>query len=264
MGRVQGGLDPVRAAAPADVPLDSPERLNHRQRPLATRVGRDDWAVTTVLGRRPLPRRRPGRCGAGCRRRAGRGLNRHQPLKRVYWERCCSAWSVGSGSPAGSNGFRQGAPVGAMWCTFRVTTVIPCTSAVAARRPSMSGRGSGMPSRPHRSATAASTSTMRSLNRARVLSSHERKAIAEAGSRRSTRSVPRRSSPNVRTLRKSSSGVRSSIQERTSGLARWRLRSSEITLVSTRYFTVQRRAARSAAGRSRHRLRPRASRGDDR
>ena len=115
-----------------------------------------------------------------------------------------------------------------------------------------------------RSATAPSTFTIRSRNRVRVRSSQARKATAERGSRRATRSAPRRSSPNVRTLRNSSSGLRSRNQVVTNWLARSRLRSSETTFVSRRYFTVQPAAAPSAPGRSRHRRRRQAAQGDDR
>ena len=41
------------------------------------------------------------------------------------------------------HGFRRETPVDAKSLVFRVTTVIPCTSAVAAIRPSRTGRGSG-------------------------------------------------------------------------------------------------------------------------
>ena len=66
-----------------------------------------------------------------------------------------------------------------------------------------------VPSLPQRSATAPSTLTIRPRNRVRVRSSEARKAPAERGSRRETRSVPRRNSPSVRTLTNSSCGLRS-------------------------------------------------------
>ena len=52
------------------------------------------------------------------------------------------------------NGFKQRTPVRSTSWVFRVTRVIPRTFAVAAKSPSMTGKGSGALSRPHSSAAA--------------------------------------------------------------------------------------------------------------
>ncbi len=121
-----------------------------------------------------------------------------------------------------SKGLKQRTPAGATCFTLRVTTMRSCTNAVAATRASTSDNGSGIPVRPQRSATARSTSGIRSRNWCRMRSDHYPKAKALFGSRRRTRSTPWRNSPNVRTLRKSSCGccLRNQSRERGSRLLR--------------------------------------------
>ena len=66
---------------------------------------------------------------------------------------------------SGSNGFRTSAPVEAKSRALRVTTVNPCTSAVAASRPSTAGRLRRALSHPHCSAIRRSMPMIRSANR---------------------------------------------------------------------------------------------------
>jgi len=61
-------------------------------------------------------------------------------------------------------GLNISTPVGSKSATFRVTTVIPCTSAVAAISASRCGRGSGTFSLAQRCATAISTARIRPSN----------------------------------------------------------------------------------------------------
>lgn len=63
-----------------------------------------------------------------------------------------------------SHGSSQSTPIGTKSAAFRVTTVSPCTSAVAAINASCAGRGSGTCSCAHRSATALSTGRIRPAN----------------------------------------------------------------------------------------------------
>jgi sialidase-1 len=84
-----------------------------------------------------------------------------------------------------------GTPVGSKSITFRVATVIPCTSAVAAISASLMGRGSGTCSFALRFAIAVSIDKTRPVNAGRTwLSSQARSMAPCVGSRRSESSTP--------------------------------------------------------------------------
>lgn len=157
------------------------------------------------------------------------------------------------------NGSSQRTPVVATSRTFRVTRVRSCTNAVAARRPSTVGTGSGTFSSPHRLATAVSMGSRRSPNRSTSDSSHCASPSAAARSRRRIDSTPRRSSPATSTLVNRSRSTASSNQRRTPVSARGPFRSSDRTLVSSSQVTTGSSWACRAGGRSRRRRRHRAS-----
>lgn len=89
------------------------------------------------------------------------------------------------------HGFRTSTPVGSKSATLRVTTVMPCTSAVAAMRPSRTGRGSGTWRRALRCATAVSTDRIRPAKAGKTCAfSHVRNMAPCDGSRRSASNTP--------------------------------------------------------------------------
>ena len=151
-----------------------------------------------------------------------------------------------------TNGFTTGTPVRTTSFTFRVASVRPWTLAVAARRPSTTGRGSGTFSRPHSSAIARSTGRIR-LPCARTSRRSQRSnAAAARRSRRRMLSIPRRISPTVRTLRRMESGSSDSNHLLTRELPRTPFRSSARTLVSSRNFTAAPSVRSPSAGQNRH------------
>ena len=134
-------------------------------------------------------------------------------------------------------------PVGAKSETFRVTTVIPWTNAVAAMSASRSGRLSGTWSPAQRRTTAVSTGKIRPANAVITCRSSQDLSTAPcAGSRRSTRSTPISISRTVITDRNNLAAGMPSAQAMTSvfALRVLPLLISAMTLVSTRNIrTVQ-------------------------
>jgi len=136
-----------------------------------------------------------------------------------------------------ANGSSRDTPVAAICATLRVTSVKPCTLAVAARSPSIGGRGLGIPIIAQASAMGSSTGRTRSPNPALNCENHRSKDLACSGSRLRFSSIPRRSSASTKTLVPVSiTGVRAAHRV-TFGSALSRLRSSDMTFVSSRNFT---------------------------
>src|ERR1019366_2682863 len=75
-------------------------------------------------------------------------------------------------APHGENGLSKDTPVREMSATLRVTSVSPCTLAVAARSPSISGKGSGTLSRAQASAIDSSIGSTRSASLLRICANH--------------------------------------------------------------------------------------------
>ena len=99
--------------------------------------------------------------------------------------------SVARYTEAPSHGLRTATPVGSKSATLRVTTDMPCTSAVAAIRASRTGRGSGTCSRALRWATAVSTTRMRPAKAGKTWPFSQARNIAPwDGSRRSASKTP--------------------------------------------------------------------------
>ena len=101
-------------------------------------------------------------------------------------------------------GFKVSTPNGPKSATLRVTTVIPWVNAVAAMRASLSGRGSGTWSVPHRARHGGIDGENAARERPgnTFPSSHRRRTAACAGSRRATPSTPFSNSRIVMTDRK--------------------------------------------------------------
>ena len=98
-----------------------------------------------------------------------------------------------------SIGFRTGTPVGSKWRTLRVTTVKPCSSAVAAMSRSALSWPRVADNRPHRRAVAVSTDRILSLYQASTRSSQRANSRAKDGSRCCCCVMPRSISPTVTT-----------------------------------------------------------------
>ena len=97
----------------------------------------------------------------------------------------------------GANGSSTGTPVGSKCRTLRVTTVKPCSSAVAAISRSAPSWRRAPESRPHRLAVNKSTARIRSPYNASTPSNHAASTRANAGSRCRWRTIPRSISPAV-------------------------------------------------------------------
>src|SRR6185312_7068151 len=97
-----------------------------------------------------------------------------------------------------AHGLSNFTPIDAKSLALRVTTVIPCTRAVAAMRASRSALGSGTCRWAQRLATTVSTGRIRSANSGRTwLSSQMRKALPCFESLRSTSRTPNSNSSTV-------------------------------------------------------------------
>ena len=131
------------------------------------------------------------------------------------------------------HGLNVTTPVRSKSRTLRVTTVIPCTNAVAAINASRSDRGSGTCSRAQRWATTVSTGSMRPSNCNNTCSSiHARKAAPCFASFRAVCNAPSSSSSTVIAERKRLATAVLRAHAKTFGFALPGRRSSETTLVS--------------------------------
>ena len=161
-------------------------------------------------------------------------------------------------SPRGANGSSTGTPVGSKCRTVRVTTVRPCSIAVAAISRSVPSWPRVPHKRPQRRAVDASTERTRSPYSDRTVSSHAARTPANAGSRDCCLAIPRSISATDTTLTYRSAVRCSAIHRPTRGF-RTGLRSSDNTSVSTRNITD--RPAGTAAEYARTPRRPAGSRG---
>ena len=98
------------------------------------------------------------------------------------------------------NGSKIATPVRATSAVLRVTNINPCTLAVAASNPSMSGKGSGTLKSAQASAIGSSIGSTLSPSRVRICANQRSKAAACWASRRRFSSMPRRISARTRTL----------------------------------------------------------------
>ena len=137
---------------------------------------------------------------------------------------------------AHSKGFSVGTPVGSKWRTLRVTTVRPCSRAVAAINRSAPSCPRVADNCPHLRAVAASTIRIRSLYQASTRSNQRASSPAKDGSRGCCCVMPRSISPTVTTLMYKSA-VRWVSTQRTASGCRSRLRSADSTSVSRRNIT---------------------------
>ena len=137
---------------------------------------------------------------------------------------------------AGSNGFKQRTPRRSMSLRFRVTSVMPWASAVAASSESTLAKGSRAFIRPQTCATRSSMGSTRSPNDVRISCSQCSSAAARCRFRGRSRSIPCRISPTTRTLRKSSSSRVSRYHAATWRSQRRPLPTSDMMFVSIRYI----------------------------
>ena len=133
-------------------------------------------------------------------------------------------------------GLNIGTPIGSKCRTFRVTTVRPCSSAVAAMSRSAPSFPRVADNCPHLRAVAVSTESIRSLYQASTRSSHRASSWAKDGLRCCCCATPRSISPTVTTLMYMSDDRCASTQ-RTAPGCRSRLRSADRTSVSRRNIT---------------------------
>ena len=148
-----------------------------------------------------------------------------------------------------TQGLMTSTPVRPKPVASRVTTVIPCTNAVAAIRASRSPCGSGTCSLAHRRATSVSIGSTRSAKAGRTRwSIHARRTPPCTGSRRSASSTPSSSSRIVMTDTKRLDGRTPIAHAVTclSALPSFAFRSSETTLVSSTHGIHQARSAARA------------------
>ena len=138
---------------------------------------------------------------------------------------------------AAAEGSRTGTPAGSKWRTLRVTTVRPCSSAVAAMSRSPLSWPRRPDRRPHRRAADKSTARMRSPYRASNRSNQALSSCACAGSRLSCRTMPRSISPTDTTLRWRSA-LRCRLTHRAISGWRLRFRSADRTSVSIRNISL--------------------------
>lgn len=118
-------------------------------------------------------------------------------LRTFAWHNQTPAAAWGH-TPERSHGLNNATPIGSKSAVLRVTTVNPCTSAVAAISASRSGRGSGTCKPAHRRAIAMSIGKMRAASGVKISpSSHRRKMPACVASRRSISNVPLANSRTV-------------------------------------------------------------------
>ena len=76
------------------------------------------------------------------------------------------------GNQPAENGSRTDTPVAETAATLRVTSVSPCTFAVAANRPSISGSGFGTPMSAQASVIGSSTGRTRFPSKVRICANH--------------------------------------------------------------------------------------------
>ena len=168
---------------------------------------------------------------------------------------------IHAGGASNVHGSNVSTPVGRKSVPFRVATIKPCVNAVAAINASRSERGSGTCSLAQRRATATSTGRIRSENAGNTrFSSQARNGAPCTGSRRSIRSTPNSSSNTVMADRnKLATGTLAAhATTRGSALPAVARRSSDTTLVSSRYITPSPPAATTdrASGAARTRCPP--------
>ena len=104
-----------------------------------------------------------------------------------------------------SKGFNVATPLGATSRTLRVTRMRPCSCAVAASKPSMSGKGSGTLLSAQRLAMGVVIGRILSWNEDSRLWSFSASRLACVASRRRSRAMPYWSSPITSTERNSAS-----------------------------------------------------------
>lgn len=134
------------------------------------------------------------------------------------------------------NGSKIATPVRATSAVLRVTNINPCTLAVAASNPSMSGKGSGTLKSAQASAIGSSIGSTLSPSRVRICANQRSKAAACSASRRRFSSMPRRISARTRTLVPISLTGVCATHFATFGSVRSSLRISDMTFVSSRNF----------------------------